>query len=527
MTNSINEFLDTDCFFIIGSNTTENHPVIAGKILEAKNKGAKIIVADPRRIHIARLADIHLQQRLGTDIALINGMMNYIVERGWHDEAYIRERTEGFEELLGVIKDYPLDKVEQITGVPKDDIAKAAELYATSEKSAIIYAMGITQHHVGTDNVKSLANLAMLCGKVGKESCGVNPLRGQNNVQGACDLGGLPNVYPGYQKVTDEAARRKFEQAWGVEGLNDKVGLTIPKMMDAAYEGKLKALFVLAENPMLSDPNIAHVEEALKKLELLVVVDIFMNETAELAHVVLPGSTFAERDGTFTNSERRVQRIRKAVNPPGEAKEDWIIIKELMERSGMPPQPSSPEEIFEELRKLTPQYAGMTYERIDEVGLHWPCPAEDHPGTPYLHKDKFARGKGRFFAVHHVEPAEVPDDEYPFWLTTGRTYFHFHTTSMTRRAPLLSWEVPGAYVEISRDDARELGVGDGDIVRLTTRRGSVEARAVVTDRVKRGLIFIPFHFAEAAANRLTNDVLDPTAGIPELKVCAVKVEKVA
>jgi len=527
MTNSINEFLSTDCFFVIGSNTTENHPIIAGKILEAKNRGAKIVVADPRRIHIAHLADLHLRQRLGTDIALVNGMMNYIVEHDLHDKAFVEERTEGFEEMLDVIKEYPLDKVAEITGVPKDDIAKAAEMYAESERSAIIYAMGITQHHVGTDNVKSLANLAMLCGKMGKESCGVNPLRGQNNVQGACDLGGLPNVFTGYQKVTDPDAVKKFEQAWGVEGLNDKVGLTIPKMMDAAHEGKLKALFVHAENPMLSDPNIAHVEEALKKLELLVVLDIFMTETAELAHVVLPGSTFAERDGTYTNSERRVQRIRKAVEPVGDAKEDWLILKELMERAGMPPQPASPEEVFEELRKVTPQYAGMTYERIDEVGLQWPCPTEDHPGTPYLHKDKFARGKGQFFAIHHREPAEVPDEEYPLWLTTGRTYFHFHTTSMTRRAELLLWEVPTAYVEISREDADRFEIQDGEVVRLTTRRGSVELQAIVTDRVGPGLLFVPFHFAEAAANRLTNDALDPVANIPELKVCAVRLERVA
>ncbi|HDH96279.1 MAG TPA: formate dehydrogenase subunit alpha, partial [Proteobacteria bacterium] len=285
--------------------------------------------------------------------------------------------------------------------------------------------------------------------------------------------------------------------------------------------------FVLAENPMLSDPDIAHVEEALKKLELLVVVDIFMTETAELAHVVLPGTTFAERDGTFTNSERRVQRIRKAVEPVGDAKEDWLILKELMERSGMPQQPSSPKEIFEELRKLTPQYAGMTYERIDEFGLQWPCPTEDHPGTPYLHKDKFARGKGQFFAIHHREPVEVPDEEYPFWLTTGRTYFHFHTTSMTRRSKLLEWEAPDAYVEVSREDAERLGIGDGDAIRLSTRRGSVEARAVISDRVKAGLVFIPFHFAEAAANRLTIDAVDPVANIPEFKVCAVRLEKVA
>lgn len=527
MTNSINEFVNTDCFFIIGSNTTETHPIIAGKILEAKNRGAKLIVADPRRIHLSRFADVYIQQRLGTDIALINGMINYIIERKLYDKSYVDERTEGFDELVECVREYSPENVEKVTGVSKELIARAAELYATSDKSAIIYAMGITQHHVGTDNVKSLANLAMLCGKVGKEASGVNPLRGQNNVQGACDMGGLPNVFCGYQRVDDADVQRKFRSAWHADELSDKIGLTLPKMIEAAHAGELKALFVLAENPMLTDPNIAHVEEALKKLEFLAVVDIFMTETAQLAHVVLPGTSFAERDGTYTNTERRVQRIRKAVEPPGEAKPEWLIIKELMERSGMPSQPNSPKEIFEEIRKVTPQYAGMTYERLDEFGLQWPCPTVDHPGTVYLHKDKFSHGKGRFFAVRHKEPFETVDEVYSFWLTTGRTYFHYHTTSMTRKSPILVWESPTAYVEISKEDAEKLGIKSGDDVRITSRRGSIETKVLVTDKVNSGTVFIPFHFAEAAANRLTVSALDPVSNIPEFKVCAVKIEKVA
>lgn len=526
MTNSVGEFEDCEVFLVTGSNTTEQHPLIGSRIINAvKNKGATLILVDPRKIQLSKHAKYHLSPRCGTDVAWLNGMMNVIIKEGIEDKEFIQNFTEGYEELKKAVEKYTPEYVEKITGIPAGQLAEAARAFARSKKSSILYCMGITQHTTGVDNVKSCANLAMLTGNIGKPSTGVNPLRGQNNVQGACDMGGLPNVYCGYQKVTDPKAKEKFENAWNVTGLPDNVGVTVTAVPNLAAEGKIKALYVLGENPMVSDPNIEHVRKGLESLDFLVVQDIFLTETAQLADVVLPGASYAEKDGTFTNTERRVQRIRKAVAPPGEAKQDWEIIAEISKLCGYDMSYKSAEEIFDELAFVTPSYHGMDYSRLDkDFGLHWPCPTKDHPGTPYLHKDgKFARGKGLFTGIDFKEAAELPDDEYPFTLTTGRTYFHYHTRTLTKRSSALEREVPECYVELNPEDAKKHLIRSGQNVKVTSRRGSLDAKAIVTDIVKTGTIFIPFHFAEQAVNNLTIDALDPVAKIPEYKVCAVKI----
>ena len=527
MTNSIPEIENSECILVTGSNTSETHPIIATRILRAKEKGAKIIVADPRRIHLSRIADIHVRQKLGTDVALLNGIMHVIVKKGWHDETFIKERCENFEALRVVLEKYTPEKAASISGVSADSIEKIAEYFANAKSSSILYAMGITQHTTGVDNVKSVCNLSMLTGNLGKESSGVNPLRGQNNVQGACDMGGLPNVYSGYQSVGDESIRNKMAKLWGVERLPENAGLTLTELPDAIQEGKIKGILIVGENPDLSDPDRKHVEEAFRRLEFMVVIDIFRNETARFAHVVLPAASFAEKEGTFTNTERRVQRVRKAIEPIGESQPDWWIIKELSNRFGYQMNYESPEDIMEEIRKVTPSYGGITYGRLDGEGLQWPCPNTDHPGTKFLHKDRFTRGKGLFHPIEYKDPAEIPDEEYTFWLTTGRSYFHYHTGTMTRNSPSLHREVSDAYVELNPQNAREMDIKDGDIVKLSTRRGEITTRAFLTERVEKNTVFMPFHFVESCANELTNPVFDPVAKIPEYKVCAVNVKKSA
>jgi len=528
MTNSIPEFqTDTNCFLIMGSNTSEGHPLIASSIMKAREeRGAKLIVIDPREIQMARLADLYLRFRPGTDVAVLNGLMNVIISEGLEDKQYIAERTEGYEEFRQVVMEYTPERVEEISGIPVDGLREAARMYATNRPSAILYAMGITQHTTGTDNVKSCANLAMLTGNVGVAGGGVNPLRGQNNVQGACDLGGLPNVYSGYQVVTLPAVKEKFEQAWSVAGLSDRVGMTVTEMVSAAGDGRLRALFVMGENPMLSDPDVNHVRHCLERVEFLVVQDIFLTETAELAHVVLPGTSFAERDGTFTGTDRRVQLVRRAVDPVGEARPDWQIMCQLAQQMGASGFGfDSPAEVMEEIARVTPIYGGISYKRLEEEGfLQWPVTGPDHPGTPFLHKGKFSRGLGRFHAIQFQEAAELPDEEYPFILTTGRLMFHWHTGTMTRRSEKLEQEVPEAYVELHPDDATRIGLDGAKRVRVASRRGEIELAVRVTPRIRPGVVFIPFHFAEAAANALTNAALDPIAKIPEYKVCAVSVE---
>ena len=524
MTNSIAEIEEADCILVTGSNTTEAHPIIGLAIKKAVRKGAKLILVDPREIELAEIAHLHLRQRPGTDVAWLNGFANVILNGGLWDQKFVEERCEGFEEFKKAVEKYTPEFVEKITGIPADRLREAARTYARAEKATIIYSMGMTQHSTGTDNVLAIANLAMLTGQIGRESTGVNPLRGQNNVQGACDLGALPNVFPGYQAVSDPQIRRKFEEAWGVS-LPSGPGLTVVEMMEAVIEGKVKAMVIMGENPMVSDPDIRHVEEALKKLEFLVVMDIFLSETAQLADVVLPAASFAEKDGTFTNTERRVQLVRRAVPPPGEAMPDWEILCGLAERMGYKMSYAHPREIMEEIASLAPIYGGIRYERLEGAGLQWPCPTPDHPGTKFLHKDRFTRGKGKFHAVEYRDPAELPDEEYPLILTTGRVLYHFHSRTMTARVPGLQEIVPEAYVELNPEDARALGIIDGERVRVSSRRGEIELKARLTERVPKGTVFIPFHFGEAAANVLTNPVLDPISKIPELKVCAVRVER--
>jgi formate dehydrogenase major subunit len=525
MTNSIPEIEDADCILIIGSNTSVAHPLVAYRVYRAKAKGAKIIVADPRRIHIASIADIFLQQKLGSDVALLNGIMHVILNEKLHDAKYIEERTESFDKLEELLKGYPPEKVSEITGVPAETIVEAARAYATADKASILYAMGITQHSHGVDNVKSLANLAMMTGNVGKASAGVNPLRGQNNVQGACDMGGLPNVYPAYQAVTDENNKKKFQDFWKAE-LSPKLGYTIMEMMHGLEDGSVRGMVVLGENPVGSDPDTTHVKHALQQAELLVVIDIFRTDTAELAHVVLPGAAFAEKDGTFSNTERNVLRVRKAVDPPGEAKADWQIICDLSNAYGLPMEYASPSDIFDEIAAVTPSYGGLDYDRLEKGGIAWPCPTKDHPGTTVLHKDRFTRGKGLFHAIEYRPPEELTDDEYPMQLTTGRFFPHYHTGTMTRNSPTLDGEMSEGHVEMHPADAVKLGLKNREEAQIVSRRGSVVSKIILTENVEPGTIFMSFHFMEANANVLTNPALDPICKIPEYKVCAVRIEKV-
>ena len=525
MTNSIEEIGHAPLIFVIGSNTTECHPVIGITVRQAVAfGGAKLIVADPRRISLANVAQLYLPHRPGTDVALVNAMMYHIVKEGLADLEFIEHRTEGYEEMLHAVEECPPEVAEEICGVPADDIRRAAHMYATAESATILYSMGITQHTTGTDNVLSLANLAMLTGNVGKECSGVNALRGQNNVQGACDVGALPNVFPGYQKVDDDAIRGKFEAAWKVR-LPSKPGLTVVEMMEAAREGRLHGLYIMGENPMLSDPDVNHVRQSLEALDFLVAQDIFLTETAQLADVVLPATCFAEKDGTFTNTERRVQRVRKAVEAPGQSRDDCRILCDVARLMGYDMAYRGPSAVMDEIASLTPIYGGIRYDRIENVGLQWPCPTGEHLGTRFLHKDRFSRGKGKFHAVHFLPPRELPDEEYPLVLTTGRLLEHWHTGSMSRRCEVLDEIVPAGSLLMNTEDAEELGVSNGEPVTVRSRRGKVEIPAEVSDRIRRGTVFLAFHFREYPANVLTIAALDPIAKIPEFKACAVSVQK--
>jgi formate dehydrogenase major subunit len=530
MTNSIADIPEADVLLVTGSNTTEAHPVLALQMKKAVRKnGAKLLLIDPRRIELSEFAHMHLRQRPGTDVAIFNAMAHVILAEGLHNQDFISERTEGFDALRDMVADWTPRRAEEISGVSAADIEHAARIYAGARAASIFWAMGITQHTTGTDNVKSLANLAMLCGHVGRPGTGLNPLRGQNNVQGACDLGGLPNVYSGYQQVSSETVREKMAVGWGVkpESLSLVPGLTVTEMIGGVLEGKVKGIFVMGENPMLSDPDLHHVEEALREVEFLVVQDIFLNETAQIADVVLPGACFAEKEGTFTSTERRVQRIRKALDPPGEAKPDWEILIELANRLGAEWDYEDAAAVFAELASLTPQYAGMTHARLEGGGLQWPCPTADHDGTQILHVGRFARGLGLFSPIDYVPPAELPDEAFPLYLSTGRTLFHWHGGTISRRSPGLDVLAPEAEIEINPEDAHELGISDDALVRVSSRRGEVIARSVITARSPKGTVFMSFHYAEAAANILTANHIDPVAKIPEYKVSAVKIEALA
>jgi formate dehydrogenase alpha subunit len=524
MTNSIPELADADCILVTGSNVTETHPVTSTYIKNAVRKGAKLIIIDPRRIDLVSKSTIWLRQKSGSDVAWINGMLNVIIEEGLADRTFIDSRTEGFEELKTLVASYTPERVEEISGIPAEKLREAARIFAGSERSSIIYAMGITQHITGTDNVLSLANLAMAAGQIGRRSTGVNPLRGQNNVQGACDVGALPDVYPGYMKVNLPEAAEKFQAAWGVEKLSLEPGLTVTEIMNGALDGSVKGLYIMGENPMLSDPNLRHVEEALEAIDFLVVQDIFMSETARYADVVLPAASFAEKEGTFTNSGRSVQRVRAAVPAPGLARADWEIICDLSNRMGSPMNYSGASAIMDEIASVSTIYGGISHARLDKEEIHWPCPSADHPGTLFLHGESFKRGKGKFHPVDWIPPAELADKIYPFVLSTGRMLYHYHTATMTRRSVPLNSFAPEAYVEIHPEDLKELGGSDGCRVKVTSRRGTIDIFARASGKVDRKVVFIPFHFHESPANMLTNDVLDPVSKIPELKVSACRIE---
>ena len=547
MTNSIGEIRYADCILISGSNTAEAHPVISYEVVRAVKKGANLIIIDPRRIPLVDHATLFLQPHPGTDIYIFLALMHVIVREGWLDKAFIESRTEGFDELATLVESYPPERAALISGVPEEQIEQAARIFAQGERifgesnyedarghSTILYAMGITQRSNGTDNVMTLANLSMLCGQVGKPSTGVNPLRGQANVQGACDVGCLVNVYPGYQRVTDDKAREHLAKLWKVEDLPAEVGLTIVEATHAALEGKVRAMYIMGENPMMSDPNSNQVEQAFRTLDFMVVQDIFPSETAYLAHVLLPAASSLEKDGTFTNTERRVQRVRTVIDAPGEARPDWEITAAIAERVVEKLGGNAAVDdwkfadaalIFDELAKATPIYAGMAHNRLDPDGLQWPCPDHDHPGTAILHVDKFSRGKGKFNPVEARDPAEQTDEEYPLTLTTGRVLYHYHTGTMTRRSGPLHWREPRSYAEINPEDAAALGLNDGFAVEIHSRRGSVRTKTKISENVPPGTVFLAFHWREAPANRLTQDhALDPVAKIPEYKISAVRLE---
>jgi len=527
MTNSINEIAEAACILAIGSNTTAAHPVIGLKVKKAVRNGAKLIVANPKKIDLVRHAHIFLQHKPGTDVALLMGMMRVIVDEGLMDDDFIGKRTENIEAFTQSLAPFTPEFVRETTGVPWDKIVEAARCYASNSPASILFAMGITQHTHGTDNVLATSNLALLTGNVGKPSSGVNPLRGQNNVQGACDLGALPNVYPGYQKVNDPEIQKKFEEAWGT-ALSASPGLTSTEIMDAIGEGGIQALYLVGENPLLSEADAGHVEEAIGKLDFFVAQDIFLTETARLADVVLPAASYAETDGTFTNTERRIQRIRKAIEPIGDSKPDWWITSRIAAGlGGTGFDYSHPRDIMEEIASVTPIYGGITYDRLENGGVQWPCVSREHPGTQFLHAERFntKNGRGRFIPLVYRPSDETPDEEYPFILTTDRSLFHFHTSSMTRRVEGLEILNAREYLKINPENAEQLGIADEDTVSVLSRRGRVEAKVRVTDICQKGVVSLTFHFTETRTNVLTNPALDPVAKIPETKVCAVAIEK--
>jgi formate dehydrogenase (NADP+) alpha subunit len=525
MTNSVDDIKDADVAVIIGSNTSEAHPVIGYEIIRCVlEEGLKLIVIDPRNIPITKYASMHIRQKPGSDIAVILGFMKVIYENNMHDKKFIEQRTENFDKIVQTLISKDLEELAGIAGIEKKEIEDAAKMYASAKNALIFYAMGITQHTCGTDNVIALADLALMTGNIGRRGAGINPLRGQNNVQGACDMGALPDMLSGYQAVEDNNARWRFEKRWETV-LPSKKGLTLTEVIERAKKGTIKAIYVMGENMMLSDPDILHVAQALKKLEFFAVQDIFLTETAEFADVVLPGVCFAEKEGTFTNTERRVQIVRKAVHPPGKALEDWKIITMISNEMGYKMRYQSSEEIMEEIAELTPIYGGISHKRLEDDGIQWPCRQFSDKGTKILHEKVFTRGKGRFIAVDHTPPAERPSGDYPFILTTGRNLYQFHTRTMTGKTKGIN-EIAGVnIVEINTEDAKGLGIKDRDLVMVKSRRGQIEALCSVNDDIKQGVVFIPFHYADSPANKLTNPALDPKARIPEFKVCAVKIKK--
>ncbi len=526
MTNSFGEFENAKLLFLIGTNMTQAHPVASYFAKRARKNGAKLIVVDPRRHALAEKADIFAQIKVGSDVAFLNGIMNILINENLYDKEFVEENCENFEELKATVMGYPPEKASEISGVSAVTMQKIARTMAATKPGMLCYTLGITEHTCGKNNVMSTANLQMLLGNLGMENAGVNPLRGQNNVQGACDMGALPNVFPGYQAVTDPANREKFMKAWGVKSLPDKPGLMIPDMMAALPSKKVRAFYIFGENLANTDPNITHVEHELKSAEFIVCNDIFHTETTRFAHVIFPSAAWCEDDGTFTSSERRVNRVRKIKDAPGQARPNWWIFREIARRLGHDWKSTSAGEIWDnEQAVLAPAFAGIKYRRLENDGLQWPCPDEDHPGTKFLHREgKFTRGKGQFKGIEWTPPAEVADGEYPFVLSTGRRLFHYHSRTQTGRSGLdqiLSEET----ADISPSDAIKLGVADNEYVIVSSRRGSVKVRARVTGEVPPGLVWMAFHFREGNANWLTNNVFDPETKTAEYKACAVKLEK--
>jgi formate dehydrogenase major subunit len=527
MTNSFEEFSRAKMFFVIGSNMIEAHPVAATFLKNAVEKGARLIVMDPRRHALVDFASLHVPIRVGTDIAFLNGVMNVLISEELYDKAFVGSCCAGFEDLKAKIMEYPPERAAEIAGVPVEMVKDVARQLAATKPAMVCYTLGITEHTCGKNNVVTIANLQMLLGNVGLECGGVNPLRGQNNVQGACDMGALPNVFPGYQKVTDPALRAKFEAAWGVQKLPEKPGLMIPQMMDGLLKGSLKAFYVFGENLANTEPDIRHVERCLQSAEFMVCQDLYPTETTRFAHVIFPSAGWSEDDGTFTNSERRVSRVRKVSEPPGQAKPNWWIFRELAKRMGQSWPSASAQEIWDnEVTLLAPSLAGIKYNRIEHNGLQWPCTDESHPGTCFLHKDgEFSCGLGVFVPVDWTPPAEVPDQEYPFVLSTGRRLYHYHTRTQTGRVPGLNVLLSEETADVSPADAVKLGIKHGEQVRVRSRRGEVTLKAKVTDRIPPGMVWMAFHFRDACANWLTNPAYDPETLTAEYKACAVQIEK--
>lgn len=517
---------DVDVILLVGANPEEAHPVLGSKIRRAVRQGAKLIVVDPRKIDLAKKAQVHLQIKPGTNVAFANGMMHIFIEDGLADMEFIKTRTEGFEELAKIVKDYTPKKVAQICGIDEDDLRRAAHLYAKAKKAPLMYCLGVTEHTTGTEGVMSLSNIAMMVGKIGRSGCGVNPIRGQNNVQGACDMGCLPGDYPGYQKVVNPDAKAKFEKHWAVP-LSDKPGLMATQVPHAVEEKTLRGLYIFGEDPIRTDPDIAHIKKMLQGLEFLVVQELFLTETAKFAHVVLPGMSYAEKEGTFTNSERRIQRVRKAVELEGEMRRDTDIFTDIMNRLGYAQKSLEPKEIMQEIALITPSYAGVSHQRIDAgQTLQWPCANCDDAGTPILHSGKFARGLGYFYPAKYVPSAEIADENYPITMVTGRMLYHYNAGAMTQRTKGLNTLAGASYVEMHRQDAKHMGIADGDKVRVSSRRGQIETTAKVGEKVRPKEVFMPFHFEDGNPNHLTNSATDSIAKVPEYKVTAVKISRI-
>ena len=526
MTNTIEDIThDVDVILLVGSNPVEAHPVIGAQIRQAVRRGTKLIVVDPRKIDLTQRAEIHLQIRPGTNVAFANGMVHVIIEEGLADLEFIKTRTEGFEKFASIVEDYTPERVGAICGIDPDDLRRAARLYARAGKAPIIYCLGVTEHSTGTEGVMSLSNIAMSVGKLGRPGCGINPLRGQNNVQGACDMGCIPDRFPGYQSVLDPAMIEKFERAWGVP-LARTAGMTSTEVLPSIKEGKVRGLYIFGEDPAFTDPDIQHTVDCLTSLEFLVVQELFMTDTARLADVVLPGTSYAEKEGTFTNTERRVQRVRKAVTLDGDMRLDTDILCDVMTRMGYPCHYDSAADIMREVAAVAPPFGGISFDRLDAgESLQWPCPDKDHPGTAILHQGRFTRGLGWFYPAVFKEPQELPSPEYPLTMITGRMLYQYNAGAMTARTEGINTLANRSYIEMHIDDARALGVEDGDRVRVASRRGEIETTATVGDKVKPGEVFMPFHFADGNVNHLTNPVYDDIARIPEYKVCAVSVSK--